>query len=152
MIEVNKSTLASAMTALGKLICRTSPPALCRSVKIEAAEGELRLSTCGLEEEVSFQAEIELGEDSFCRMAGFDEFRDAVRSCRNKTVSLACEADMLQVGDRHLTTVNDVQWPDFAPAAEAKSCELTDGVEDGEKFFRNFLDNLKSGDKLLKSR
>ena len=80
MIEVNKSTLAGAMTALGKLICRTSPLALCKSVKIEAAEGALRLSTCGLEEEVSFQAKIELGDDSFCCMAGFDEFRDAVRS------------------------------------------------------------------------
>ena len=128
MIEVNKSTLAGAMTALGKLICRTSPLALCKSIKIEAAEGELRLSTCGLEEEVSFQAKIELGEDSFCCMAGFDEFRDAVRSCRNKTVSLSLESETLQVGDRHLMTVKDVEWPDFTPAAEAKACELPENV------------------------
>ena len=128
MIEVNKSELASAMTALGKLICRTSPLAICKSIKIEAAEGELRLSTCGLEEEVSFQTKIELGEDSFCCMAGFDEFRDAVRSCRTKTVSLSLESGTLQVGDRHLTTIKDVEWPDFTPAVEAKSCELPENV------------------------
>ena len=54
MIEGNKSELASVMTALGKLICRTFPLALCQSIKIEASEGKLRLSTCGLNEEVSF--------------------------------------------------------------------------------------------------
>ena len=54
MIEVNKNTLAGAFGALGKLICRTSPLALCKSIKVEAAEGKLRLSTCGLNEEVSF--------------------------------------------------------------------------------------------------
>ena len=116
------------MTALGKLICRTSPLAICKSIKIEASEGKFRLSTCGLYEEVSFQAKIELGEDSFSCMAGFDEFRDAVRSCRNKTVSLSLESETLQVGDRHLMTVKDVEWPDFTPAAEAKSCELPENV------------------------
>ena len=30
MIELNKTTLASAIPALGKLICRTSPLALCQ--------------------------------------------------------------------------------------------------------------------------
>ena len=36
MIEVNKNTLAGAFGALGKMICRTSPLALCKSIKIEA--------------------------------------------------------------------------------------------------------------------
>ena len=54
MIEVNKNTLAGAFGALGKLICRTSPLALCKSIKVEAAEGKLRLSTCGVNEKVSF--------------------------------------------------------------------------------------------------
>ena len=48
MIEVNKNTLAGAFGALGKLICRTSPLALCKSIKVEATEGKLRLSICGL--------------------------------------------------------------------------------------------------------
>ena len=34
MIEVNKNTLAGAFGALGKLICRTSPLALCKSIKV----------------------------------------------------------------------------------------------------------------------
>ena len=32
MIEVNKNMLASAIPALGKLFCRTSPLALCKSM------------------------------------------------------------------------------------------------------------------------
>ena len=63
MIEVNKSELASAMTALGKLICRTSPLALCKSIKIEASEGKLSLSTCNLTESVSFELETESEEE-----------------------------------------------------------------------------------------
>ena len=79
MIEVNKNTLASALPVLGKLICRTSPLALCKSVKVEAAEGKLRLSTCGVNEEVSFELETG-GDEVFSCLVGFDEFRDAVKS------------------------------------------------------------------------
>ena len=43
MIEVSKNTLASALPALGKLICRTSPLAICKSIKIEA-EGKTKNS------------------------------------------------------------------------------------------------------------
>ena len=127
MIEVNKSTLASALPALGKLICRTSPMTLFKSIKIESADGKLRLATCGASEEISF--ELESGsEDVFSCMVGFDEFRDAVRSGRNKTVSLTYEAGTLLVGDRYLITVKDVEWPDLSPKVEAPNCLLPDGV------------------------
>ena len=127
MIEVNKTTLASAIPALGKLICRTSPLALCKAIKIEVAEGKLRLSTCGLNEEVSFELETG-GEEEFRCLVGFDEFRDAVRGGRNKTVGLSYEAGVLQVGDRCLVTVKNLEWPDFTHSAELKSCELPEGV------------------------
>ena len=127
MIEVNKNTLAGAFGALGKLICRTSPLALCKSIKVDATEGKLRLSTCGVNEEVSFELETG-GEEVFCCMVGFDEFRDAVKSGRNKTVEVAFEAGLLLVGDRYLMTVKDVEWPDFTPKTEVKNCELPEGV------------------------
>ena len=127
MIEVNKNTLASALPALGKLICRTSPLALCKDIKIESVKGKLRLSTCGLTEEVSF--ELETGsEEVFCCLVGFDEFRDAVKSGRNKTVCLSFEAGCLLVGDSYLMSVKDVEWPDFTPKTEVKSCKLPEGV------------------------
>lgn len=108
MIEVSKNTLAGALPALGKLICRTPPMTLFKSIKVESADGKLRLSTCGASEEIAF--ELESGsEDVFCCMVGFDEFRDAVRSGRNKTVSLTYEAGTLLVGDRYLITVKDVE-------------------------------------------
>ena len=127
MIEVNKSTLASALPALGKLICRTSPMTLFKSIKIESADGKLRLATCGASEEIAF--EMESGsEDVFSCMVGFDEFRDAVRSGRNKTVGLTYEAGTLLVGERYLITVKDVEWPDMSPKVEAPNCLLPDGV------------------------
>ena len=127
MIEVNKSMLAGAFGALGKMICRTSPLALCKSIKIEAGNRKLRLSTCGVNEEVSFELETG-GEEVFCCLVGFDEFRDAIKSGRNKIVEVAFEAGLLLVGDRYLMTVKDVEWPDFMPKTEVKSCELPDGV------------------------
>ena len=127
MIEVNKNTLAGALPALGKLICRTSPMTLFKSIKVESADGKLRLSICGLNEEVSYELETN-SEDVFCCMVGFDEFRDAVRSGRNKTVSLTYEAGTLLVGDRYLITVKDVEWPDMSPKVEAPNCLLPDGV------------------------
>ena len=127
MIEVNKNTLAGAFGALGKMICRTSPLALCKSIKVESAEGKLRLSTGGVNEEVSFELETG-GEEVFCCLVGFDEFRNAVKSGRNKTVEVAFEAGLLLVGDRYLMTVKDVEWPDFTPKTEVKNCELPEGV------------------------
>ena len=127
MIEVNKNTLASALPALGKLICRTSPMTLFKSIKIESSDGKLRLATCGASEEIAF--ELETGsEDVFSCMVGFDEFRDAVRSGRNKTVGLTYESGTLLVGDRYLMTVKDVEWPDISPKVEAPKCLLPDGV------------------------
>ena len=114
MIEVNKNTLAGAFGALGKLICRTSPLALYKSIKIEAEDRTVRLSTCGLTESISFELETD-SEEEFCCVVGFDEFRDAVKSGRNKTVSLTYEAGTLLVGARYLMTVKDVEWPDFTP-------------------------------------
>ena len=61
-------------------------------------------------------------------MVGFDEFRDAVKNGRNKTVEVAFEAGLLLVGDRYLMTVKDVEWPDFTPKTEVKNCELPGGV------------------------
>ena len=58
-MNLNKNTLASALPALGKLICRTSPLALCKSIKIEAEDSTLRLSTCGASEGITFELESE---------------------------------------------------------------------------------------------
>ena len=126
-MSLNKNTLASALPALGKLICRTSPLAICKSIKIEAEDRTVRLSTCGLTEGISFELETD-SEEEFCCVVGFDEFRDAVKGGRNKTVELACEAGVLQVGDRYLISAKDIEWPDFSPRVESPNCLLPEGV------------------------
>ena len=64
---------------------------LCKSIKIESEDRTLRLSTCGVSEGITFELESE-SEDEFCCIVGFDEFRDAVRGGRNKTVEISFDA------------------------------------------------------------
>ena len=70
-MNLNKNELASALPALGKLICRTSPLVFCKSIKIEAEDRTLRLTTCNLTESVSFELETE-SEEEFSFIVGFD--------------------------------------------------------------------------------
>ena len=126
-MNLNKNELASALPALGKLICRTSPLVFCKSIKIEAEDRTLRLSTCNLNETVSFELETD-SEEEFSCIVGFDEFRDAVKGGRNKTVEVAFEADVLRVGDRHLISARGIEWPDITPKVEALSCLLPENV------------------------
>ena len=126
-MNLNKNELASALPALGKLICRTSPLVFCKSIKIEAEDRTLRLSTCNLTESVSLELEID-SEAEFSCIVGFDEFRDAVKGGRNKTVEIVFEADVLRVGDRHLISARGVEWPDISPKWEAPSCLLPENV------------------------
>ena len=44
-IEVSKSELAGALSALGKLICRTSPVEVYRSLRIEGKDNRIEFQT-----------------------------------------------------------------------------------------------------------
>ena len=49
-IEVSKNELAGALSALGKLVCRTAPVELFRSLRIEGNENKIELQTTGIDE------------------------------------------------------------------------------------------------------
>ena len=108
-LEMNKNELAGALIALGKLVCRTSTAAESKALRIEAGENQVRFSTCSTSEQITFKTECR-SEGAFHSIVGFDEFRDAVRSSRNKTLELENGDGVLRVGDRTLFPMSGVEW------------------------------------------
>ena len=108
-LEMNKNELAGALIALGKLICRTSTAAEFKTLRIEAGENQVRFSTCSQSEQITFKTECR-SEGAFHCIVGFDEFRDAVRSGRNKVLEIEDSDSVLRVGDRTLFPMSGVEW------------------------------------------
>ena len=108
-LEVNKNELAGALIALGKLVCRTAAEAKFKALQIEAGENQARFSTCSQSEQITFKTECR-SEGAFHCLVGFDEFRDAVRSGRNKVLEIEDGDSVLRVGDRTLFPMFGVEW------------------------------------------
>ena len=108
-LEMNKNELAGALIALGKLICRTSTAAEFKTLRIEAGENQVRFSTCSQSEQITFKTECR-SEGAFHCIVGFDEFRDAVRSGRNKVLEIENGDSVLRIGDRTLFPMSGVEW------------------------------------------
>ncbi len=109
-IEMNKNELTGALVALGKLVCRTSPMPVFKCLRIEAKLNQLRFSTCSLTEQITYKQSIPEETEDFCGIVVFDEFRDAVRSCRNKMLTLESGNRTLTVGERTLSLQTDLEW------------------------------------------
>ena len=108
-IEVNKNELERALIALGKLISRMSPIPEHKSLLVECKDGKVCFSTRSPSEQMTFRTAC-AGEVEFRCIVGFDEFRDAVRGCRNKTLELEDNEGTLRVGERTLFPKSGVEW------------------------------------------
>ena len=82
-MNLNKNMLAGALTALGKLISRTSGEVLHRSLFLNNHSGTLSLYTCSQDERFEFTCPSE-EESDFHRAVSFEDFRNAVRGGHNK--------------------------------------------------------------------
>ena len=89
-IEVSKNELAGALSALGKLVCRTAPVELFRSLRIEGKENKISFQTIGVDEAITYTIPAESVEN-FCVTVNFDEFHTVVRYGRNKSTVLVYE-------------------------------------------------------------
>ena len=89
-IEVSKNELAGALSVLGKLVCRTAPVELFRSLRIEGRENKISFQTVGLDEAITYTIPAD-GVESFCAVVNFDEFRTVVRYGSCKAVALVYE-------------------------------------------------------------
>ena len=108
-IEVSKSELAGALSALGKLVCRTSPVEVYRSLRIEGKENKISFQTVGLDEAITYTLPVE-GVEEFCVVVNFDEFRTVVRYGRSKSVALVYEDGRFGV-DSTLMRTSHIDWP-----------------------------------------
>ena len=91
-IEVSKNEWAGALSALGKLVCRTAPVELFRSLRIEGKENKIELQTTSIDEVLTCTIPAE-GAGEFRVIVNFDEFRTVARYGRNKSTVLAMRTD-----------------------------------------------------------
>ena len=106
---LNKTELAGALTALGKLICRTSPIPVYRTVQIEATNNALFFRTHNADEEIEFRMDAET-EDIFKVAIDFDFFRSFVRNSRNKNIKFEFADGTLHI-DEVLVVPVEGEWP-----------------------------------------
>lgn len=97
MLTLNKTELAGALAALGKLVCRTSPIPVYRAVQIEATDNMLLFRTHSVTEEIEFRMDVETAE-TFKTVVDFDFFRSLVKNCRNKNISFEFDDGKLHIG------------------------------------------------------
>ena len=126
-LEVNRNELTGALIALGKLVCRTVAEAKFKALQIEAGENQARFSTCSQSEQITFKTECR-SEGAFHCIVGFDEFRDAVRGCRNKVLEIEDGEGTLRVGDRTLFPMSSVEWRVPSENEHSIVSELPKGV------------------------
>ena len=87
-ILVIKNELASALTALGKLVSRTSLIKAYQGIEIEGKANMLYFRTRNVTEEIEFRLFADLEEDFPAVLVEFEQFRQTVRNCKNKTLKL----------------------------------------------------------------
>lgn len=121
-IEVNKNELERALIALGKLISRMSPVPEYKSLLIECKDGKVCFSTRSPSEQMTFRTAC-AGEVEFRGIVGFEEFRDAVRSYRNKTLEIEDNEGTLRVGERTLFPISSVEW---RVPGESEHCSVSE--------------------------
>ena len=86
-VEISRNELAGALSALGKLVCRTSPLEAYRSLRIESKDGTISFQTVGLDEAITCTLPVE-GVGVFVTIVNFDEFRTIVRASADANPAL----------------------------------------------------------------
>ena len=106
---LNKTELAGALAALGKLVCRSSPIPVYRTVQIEAVNNTLFFRTHNADEEIEFRMDAET-EDTFKLAVDFDFFRSLVRNSRNKNIKFEFADGALRIDDVLVVPIEG-EWP-----------------------------------------
>ena len=105
-LKLNKTELAGALAALGKLISRTAPVEASRAVEITGFADTLYFRTRNAFEEIEFTMFAEMDEDFPATLVNFEQFRLAVRNCKNKTLKLEVDSGKVVIEDARMAPVN----------------------------------------------
>ena len=104
-IPVNKNSLAGALTALGKLVSRTSLIKAYQGIEIEGKADTLFFRTRNVIEEMEFRLFADLEDDFPPTLVEFEQFRLAVRNCKKKELDMEIENGEVFIEDVMLAPV-----------------------------------------------
>ena len=120
VIALNKTELAGALAALGKLVCRTSLVKMFQTVQIEGRANTLYFRTRNVVEEIEFRMTADLEDDVPAVLVEFEQFRLAVRNCKKKTLDLEIKNGEVYIDGVMLAPVNGrFPVPDDIPDQDA---------------------------------
>ena len=124
-LTLNKTELAGALAALGKLVSRTSLVKMFQTVQIEGRANTLYFRTRNVVEEIEFRMTAELDDDFPAVLVEFEQFRLAVRNCKKKTLDLEIENGEVFIDGVMLSPVNGrFPVPDDIPDQDACATAL----------------------------
>ncbi len=113
-IVLNKTELAGALAALGKLVSRTSLIKAYQAIQIEGRANMLYFRTRNIVEEIEFRMDADLEDDISAVLVEFEQFRLAVRNCKKKTLDLEIENGEVFI-DVHRRLENSTSVSIFPP-------------------------------------
>ena len=87
-IPVIKTVLASALTALGKLVSRTSLIKAYQGIEIEGKANMLFFRTRNVIEQIEFRLFADLEDDFPATLVEFEQFRQTIRNCKKKELEI----------------------------------------------------------------
>ena len=87
-IPVNKNSLAGALSALGKLVSRTSLIKAYQGIEIEGKANMLYFRTRNVIEQIEFRLFADLEDDFPATLVEFEQFRQTVRNCKKKELEI----------------------------------------------------------------
>ena len=124
-ISLNKAELAGALAALGKLVSRTSLIKAYQAIQIEGVGNTLFFRTCSIVEQIEFRMSVELEADIPASLVEFEQFRLAVRSCKNKTLKLGINnGEVCFDGVRLASIAGQFPMQDRKPGQDSTVMEL----------------------------
>jgi len=124
-ISINKTELAGALAALGKLVSRTSIVKTYQAIQIEGKANTLYFRTRNVVEEIEFKMTADLEDDFPAVLVEFEQFRLAVRNCKKKTLDLSVENGEVFFEDAKLAPVNGcIPVSDNIPDQDVNVTEL----------------------------
>ena len=124
-MKISKNEIASALVALGKLVCRTSPVEVYRSLQIESKENQIKFQTVAVGESLTYTIPVEETVE-FSVIVNFDEFRTIVRACRNKALTLEYIDGKFSVENCLIHTIT-ADWPEEAQVDNGTASALPKG-------------------------
>ena len=91
-IPVIKTVLASALTALGKLVSRTSLIKAYQGIEIEGKANMLYFRTRNVIEQIEFRLFADLEDDFPATLVEFEQFRQTIRNCKKKEMEIEVDS------------------------------------------------------------